>query len=407
MKILHILYQSIPNQKGSSIRSRDIVMSQRHAGMEPIVVTSPFQRGYSEAPEETIEGVKYYRTYNGRADQEVSERGKPLSVRISKVMSIFRFAWRVAAIARREKADVIHAHATFYCGLAGKFASLVLRKPFVYEVRSLWEEREKARAAGLSARLQVRAITFAETLIMNSADKVVAINHNLRDNLVGRRVDPGDVLVIPNAVNPLLIDDGKARPQGPLRFGYIGSISPIEGLDMLLSAFSRLRAEGYGNELFFFGDGPSLPELRIRRSEAGVEGVHFMGSLVPEKIAEAYGNVDVIVNPRRRSKLTDSVTPIKPLEGMAYRKLVLVSGVGGMRELVRDGDTGLMFAPDDEEDLRRRLLEILLMPAQRISEIVDRGHKHVMEEKSWLKNASLYRSLYGGLLGKSAKSGAD
>ena len=65
MKVLHILYQSLPNISGSSIRSRDVLNNQIKIGLEPIVITSPFQNSKRDGDSvEKIDGVKYYRTFS-------------------------------------------------------------------------------------------------------------------------------------------------------------------------------------------------------------------------------------------------------------------------------------------------------------------------------------------------------
>ena len=92
MRILHILYQSLPNQNGTSIRSRDIVSSQKQIGLDPVVITSPFQQPYVAGKAiEYIYDVKYYRTYSGSRAEEVSEAKKSLLVQLKKFIRIFEY----------------------------------------------------------------------------------------------------------------------------------------------------------------------------------------------------------------------------------------------------------------------------------------------------------------------------
>ena len=92
MKILHILYQSIPNTAGSSIRSRDIVASQLAVGLTPIVITSPFQEPLvSGKQKEIIEGVTYYRTFSGYQNEVVSEKRTGVFMQIRKAIRLFSF----------------------------------------------------------------------------------------------------------------------------------------------------------------------------------------------------------------------------------------------------------------------------------------------------------------------------
>ena len=143
MKVLHILYQSLPNISGSSIRSRDILNNQLKIGIKPIVVTSPFQNPMINGKSfEEIDGIKYYRTFSNN-NELVKENETSFFIKIKKFFRIISFSIKVYRIAKKEKIDVIHAHAMFFCAIAGKITSIILNKPLIYEVRSLWEERFK------------------------------------------------------------------------------------------------------------------------------------------------------------------------------------------------------------------------------------------------------------------------
>ena len=72
-----------------------------------------------------------------------------------------------------------------------------------------------------------------------------------------------------------------------------------------------------------------------------------------DEVERYYSLVDVLAYPRKKMRLTDLVTPLKPLEAMAQGRLVAASDVGGHRELIRDGDTGTLFAPDEPAGDRR------------------------------------------------------
>jgi glycosyltransferase involved in cell wall biosynthesis len=111
-----------------------------------------------------------------------------------------------------------------------------------------------------------------------------------------------------------------------------------------------------------------------------------------------YSLVDILVYPRRSMRLTELVTPLKPLEAMAQGKLVLASDVGGHRELIRDGVNGRLFAADDAAALSlavRRLLDDRAgWPEQRAA-----GRRFVEEERTWPRSVGRYRGVYGRLLG--------
>ena len=107
--------------------------------------------------------------------------------------------------------------------------------------------------------------------------------------------------------------------------------------------------------------------------------------------------VDVLVCPRVNIRLTDLVTPLKPLEAMAQDKIVLASDVGGQNELITDGVTGTLFRADDPAALAERVLEVLARreswPEQRA-----RGRRYVEDERNWPRAVARYKGVYEPLL---------
>ena len=114
------------------------------------------------------------------------------------------------------------------------------------------------------------------------------------------------------------------------------------------------------------------------------------------EVERYYSVVDVLVYPRKQMRLTELVTPLKPLEAMAQKRLVAASDVGGHRELVRDGETGTLFAPDDPQALASAVARLFAQreewPARR-----ERGRAFVEAERDWANNVARYDSVYHSL----------
>ena len=394
MKIVHIVYQSLPNISGSSIRTRDLLMSQKEIGMFPFVISSPFQNGINEdADIDVINGVTHYRTYNNNENHLVSEGVSGLKKKTSKFFSVFKFYKSCFNIIKEEQPHIIHAHATFYCALTALFLSKKFNIPVIYEVRSLWEEREKKQAKSFPKRIVLKAITNLETFCMRKADKVIVINKELEKEISLRGVK--NISIIPNGVNTSLINVQSTEKIGiteDIVFGYVGSISPIEGLDLLAKASKELESENLNFSVRIYGDGVFLEPLKQLVRQLDLKNFYFLGKLKSEKISEAYRTIDVIVNPRLKSKISDTVTPLKPLEAMAYKKLVIASNVGGMRELIDDNINGLLFDSDNLTSLKKVLKQVIEKGID--NEIVDNGFSHVLNNKSWKQNAKKYFNIY-------------
>jgi glycosyltransferase involved in cell wall biosynthesis len=106
-----------------------------------------------------------------------------------------------------------------------------------------------------------------------------------------------------------------------------------------------------------------------------------------------YDAIDVLAFPRMPMRLTELVTPLKPLEAMARGKAVVASDVGGHRELVRDGDTGLLHRAGDASALAATLARMLQDTALR-DRIQRNGRAFVEKERTWSHNVMRYRDAY-------------
>ena len=137
MKVLHVLYQSLPQVSGSSIRSRDIMMSQKEIGIEVLAITAPFQNCINKNGKDTIDGITYIRT-SSNTKNSITDLRKGVIQRIFRVFSIFVFSQKLFSTIKKEKPDVLHAHAMFFCAIPSLLLGKIFNIPVVYEFRSLW-----------------------------------------------------------------------------------------------------------------------------------------------------------------------------------------------------------------------------------------------------------------------------
>ena len=121
--------------------------------------------------------------------------------------------------------------------------------------------------------------------------------------------------------------------------------------------------------------------------------------MVHDEVERYYGLIDILAYPRKKMRLTDLVTPLKPLEAMAQKRLVAASDVGGHRELIEDGVTGTLFPPDDPEALAAALADMF---ANRDvwEERRRAARKFVERDRNWSSNISRYAPVYQKLTGK-------
>jgi glycogen synthase len=390
--VLHVLDHSVPLHSGYSYRSRSIVEFQRRLGLRPVVLTSPKHGSEADAVE-TIDGLRYYRT--------AGERGRVPFVRELQLMA--RMASRVAAIARAERAAIIHAHSPVLNGLPALWAGRHLGLPVVYEARAFWEDAAVDQKKFREGSSRYRLIRALETYVFKRADRVAVICEGMRQELVARRVDGRHVIVIPNGVDtnafqPVARAHDLAERfglDGGLTLGYFGSFYHYEGLRFLLEALPELRRRVPGARLLLAGGGEEEATLR-RLGEPLGNAVVFAGRVPHGEIRRLYSVIDVFVCPRRRMRLTELVTPLKPLEAMAMGKPVLASDVGGLKELVSHEATGLLFPAESGEAFVDAAARLGRDPGL-VASLGQRARTSVVEERTWPKIVSRYLPAYAAV----------
>lgn len=403
MKVVHVLYQSLPHISGSTIRSRDIIESQAKADIEPVVVTSPFQKPFQPSVQkEVYHNIPYYRTFNNEG-LIVNEGISKFSTKVKKISYIFSFTRKLYKICKAERPDVIHAHATFFTAFSSKICSRLLKIPMVYEVRSLWDERQKQLATGTFQLLQLKVIRKCENAAINSADVVVTINDKLKKNLQSRIKGDREIFVIKNAANipdnntEMKLGSDHRKNGSDYIFGYIGSVTVIEGLAFLTDVFSKIDIPGI--KLFIYGDGPEIKQLQKLIEKNAITNVVLKGMFSPEHVQDIYNEVDCIINPRIKNELSETVTPLKPLEALAYKKMFIGSDVGGIKELIKDGETGLLFKAEDKDSLTQLITQVATMNgSDYYKKIIANGFGMVKRDYSWESNAKKYSQLYKNLM---------
>jgi glycosyltransferase involved in cell wall biosynthesis len=182
--------------------------------------------------------------------------------------------------------------------------------------------------------------------------------------------------------------------KGPV-IGFIGSFYDYEGLDVLIAAMPELVERVPQAKLLLVGGGPM--EAALKAQAGDYPAIRFVGRVPHHEVERYYALTDVLAYPRKASRLTELVTPLKPLEAMAQGKLVAASAVGGHRELIADGTTGTLFAPDDAQACAEALAALLAdrgrWPAMR-----EAARRHVSENHDWARNVQRYLAVYQGLL---------
>ncbi|KQN25220.1 glycosyl transferase family 1 [Sphingomonas sp. Leaf33] len=391
MRILHLLDHGLPLHSGYTFRTRAILSAQMRRGHSVAAVTGP-RHGDARVARETIDGIDFYRTaYTPH-----------LPAPIGELAEIAAFARRIGQVVDDFRPDVLHAHSPVLDALAGLAVSTRRGIPLVYEIRAFWEDAAVGNGTGREGSAKYRATRALETFAVKRADAVAVICEGLRGDLIARGIDGTKIMVSPNGVDLTLFGEPPARDDALASelglsdetIGFVGSFYDYEGLDHLIAAMPDLVARRPKLKLVLVGGGPMEGALRAQAaaSSAG-HAIRFVGRVAHSEVERYYGVIDLLVYPRRHMRLTDLVTPLKPLEAMAQRRLVAASDVGGHRELIREGLTGTLFAPDDPAALAAAVAGVFAdrsgWDARR-----EAGRAFVEAERDWATNVAGYDPVY-------------
>jgi PEP-CTERM/exosortase A-associated glycosyltransferase len=398
MRILHVLDHSLPLQSGYAFRTASILREQRALGWDTLHLTTPRQ-GPSGSDVEEAGGWQFHRTRVER-----SWLGSmPGGIYLDEMAATGR---RIEALIKSNGADVIHAHSPVLNALPALRVGARLGIPVVYELRASWEDAAVDHGTTHAGSIRYKLSRALESYALRKATHVTTICEGLRGEILARGIAEDKVTVIPNAVDTSLFQSGLAA-DAPLRarlglegktvLGFAGSFYGYEGLDLLIEAMVALAPAHPDMRILLIGGGPEEQALRALTAKRQLERkIIFTGRVPHEDVQRYYGLIDLLVYPRHRVRLTELVTPLKPLEAMAQGRIVIASDVGGHKELIRDRVTGFLFAADDAAALARAIEQVL---GQRTEwdGVRERARRFVESERTWTRSVARYADVYSRL----------
>jgi glycosyltransferase involved in cell wall biosynthesis len=400
-RVLHLVNDALPTTSaGYTIRTHEIVLAQRAAGLDPHVVTRcgfPVTQGTLDGRRlVTLDGIPYHRLLPwrlpSRADQAAA-LGLELAARLTEQL----------------RPAVLHAASNY----ANAMIALALGEryglPVVYEVRGFWEDTWLSRhpnGTGLASSELYRRNRDLETRCMLAADLVVTLGEAMREEIVARGVPADKVIIVPNAVSQEFLsplpDAGALRNELGIRpgeyvVGEVSSLVPHEGIGTLLEATRLLRERGLPVRALIVGDGPERPALQRQAADLGLgEAAIFTGRVPAAKVREFHALLDVFVVPRTPDRVCQLVTPLKPVEAMASGLCVVTSDVRALAEIIKPDVTGALTIPQDPVALADSL-ELLVCSPDIRRKLGDNAREWVARDRTWAHNAARYRDAYARL----------
>ena len=398
-RVLHVVTNALPSTNaGYTVRTHQIAVAQRAAGMDPHVVTGcgfPVAQGRLDARSTVdLDGVTYHRllprVLPHRADEALA-LGLDLAT----------------GLVEQLRPAVLHAASNHVNGQLALALREAYGLPVVYEVRGFLEDSWQARHLGDLSRSDIyRLSRELETHCMRAADLVVTLGEAMREEIVARGIPADRVLVVPNAVSSEFLrplPDGRALratlgigPDEPVA-GLVSSLYAHEGVPTFLEAAAMLRRRGLPVRPLIVGDGPERASLERLAARLGLGGTAvFTGRVPPGDVRNYHAVLDVFVIPRTDTRVSQLVTPLKPVEAMASGLCVVASDVRALREVIKHESTGMLTSPDDPVALADCLEKLLYSPNVR-QELGARARDWVAEDRTWARNAERYRVAYKSL----------
>jgi glycosyltransferase involved in cell wall biosynthesis len=401
MKILYLcadLGVPVLGRKGASVHVREFSAALARAGHDVVVAASQLTRSAWEEPAQMDVPVLYV---------EPSVRTTSLFTQLKARAERFGVASAPASGVRRilyddelrdelrrrvahDPPELLFERASLH-GTAGAALADELGIPFLVEVNApLGLEQDTYRGDALAT-----LAAAAERQTLRRADAVFAVSESLRAYAASLGVEDARLHVLPNAIDPQRFYPAEADPKtgtrlgldsGPV-LGFVGGLRAWHGVGALPELVARLGTTHPNVRLVVAGDGPGRAELQRRFHDAEVaDRVVFTGSLAHDEVPAVLRRLDVALVPYEPLEHAFYFSPLKLFEAMACGVPVVAARIGQIGDVVRDGETGLLYEPGDDAALLAAC-ERLLADADLRRRIGLAAADAVRREHTWDRNA--------------------
>ena len=400
MSIVQIFDQTAPYVSGYSMRSLYLTNALHQLGLDVKAVRSPIFP-YKQN-EETIQGVPYYSTV-----MSAFERIRKFSF-LKEALVIRALKNRLGSLDLND-ATLLDAHSSVLNGIAAGSIARKRKIPFIYEVRALWEDAAVDQGKTKEGSPRYLLTRKIETDVIRRADKITVICEGLREDILRRGIPTDKISVIQNGVDteefqPPAGRDTEIVDTYSLKdvkvIGFVGTFFQFEGLEILIRAAENIIRRAPHVKFLLVGGGREEANLKKLTAELKLnEHVIFSGRVKHEDVKKFYSVIDILVYPRISLRITELVTPLKPLEAMAMEKIVIGSDVGGLKELITpqpEKVNGLLFKAGDVDDLVEKCL-YALTHTQDVDALRKQAREWVVKERNWLTICRRYLDIFCSL----------
>ncbi|PWH06452.1 hypothetical protein DEO23_05640 [Brachybacterium endophyticum] len=409
--ILHMVGRVLPDtQTGYTLRTQYTALAQARQGLPVAIV------GQAGITERDVEQIEHY-THQG-IDYFLLPGPARNTMLVDEWLRLNMVA--LAELVQQVRPSVLHAQSDFFNALIVSAVGKKFGIPTIYESRGFWEESWLSRTitanswgAGAETMFSVYGEPAAYGLRKHAEevsrllpDHVFTLAEVMRDHILESAkggIAPEDVSIVPNAVEsenfPLQEKDAELAaelglPEDAVVVGYISSIVEYEGIDTLMDGYHLATAQTDAPMcLLLVGDGDYLETLKAHAEKHGIENVHFTGRVPHEDILRYYGLIDLFVVPRKKSRVADLVTPLKPFEAFSTGRSVILSDVGALQEIADQSRAVETFRAGSPDDLSQKIVALIEDPERRRA-LGDRAARWVRNHRTWDRNVNEYYRIY-------------
>jgi PEP-CTERM/exosortase A-associated glycosyltransferase len=394
--IIQFFDMTTPIISGYSMRSRYISKALHDLGYNLKAYRS--SRYSYDHKQESIDNVEYH---------SVSKRFPAFIYKIPLIKDaiyVFDFLLETFPIITNDNTSLLDAHSSPLNGLTAVILAKKRHIPLIYEIRALWEDAAVDQGKIKENGLIYKMISKLELFIMNQANFVTVICEGLKQDIMARGIAEDKILVIENGVdsnkftptekNSALIH--KLGLENKIVLGFIGTMFEFEGLPLFIEAVNTIKNSVDNNKFHavIVGTGRDFDRCQQLANAYHLNSViTFIGRVPHDEILDYYSIIDVFIYPRLSKRITEMVTPLKPLEAMSMAKLVIGSDVGGIKELIQHNYNGLLFKAGDTDALAALCISII-DNVDAFKTLATTARTYIEEKRDWLKICQKYTPFF-------------
>ncbi len=256
----------------------------------------------------------------------------------------------------------------FFTAVGARILGTLRRVRWVFELRDIWPESIKAVSAIEGESAVIRWLERLELHLYRHAKRVVAVTYAFKQNLVERGIDPDKIDVVTNGVDlsrygPRPRDaeiEARLGFEGCFVAGYVGTHGMAHALETLIDAAALLAARPDGRDIriLLIGDGARKAALVAEAERRSLTNLVFLDSVPKDQIIRYWSVLDTAIIHLRDTPLFRTVIPSKLFEAMGMGLPILMGVEGEAGDIVRDGETGIGFKPEDAVALADALVQL-------------------------------------------------